>query len=185
MYSEVLTHVCQFSHICCLLTQQSANSFSTIWWVAGSGHVRLDLTRVRSMVISEEHSAPLASFLSLCTKATVQVWLVLCQAITIMVHGMHCQISPLNILPFCGTAFHAIFTVTPNLGALTKKCRKSLPLLLIKLLDERTISALQYVNTEQSVRQKCTVANIIVRFVHCGWTPSHNHNNMNQFRDNC
>jgi len=124
------------------------------------------------MVISEEHSAPLASFPSLRTKPTVQVWLVLCQAITIMVHGMHCQTSPLYILPFCGTAFHAIFTVTPNLGALTnnsKKCRESLLLLVIKLLDERTISALQHVNTEQSAWQNCAVANITVRFVHCSW----------------
>ena len=156
--------------------------------MAGSGHARLDLTRVRSMVISEEHSAPLASFPSLCTQPTVQVWLVLCQAITITVHGMHWQTSPLYILPFCGTAFHAIFTVTPNLGALTnnsKKCRKSLLLLVIKLLDERMISALQHVNTEQSAWQNCAVANITVRFVHCGWTPSHNHNNMNQFHDNC
>jgi len=121
--------------------------------VAGSGHARLDLTRVRSMVTSEKHSAPLASFLSLCTQPTVQVWLVLCQVITIMVHGMHCHTSPLYILPFCGTAFHAIFTVTPNLGALKDnsiKCRKSLLLLVIKLLDECMISALQHVNTEQS-----------------------------------
>ena len=156
--------------------------------MAGSGHARLDLTRVRSMVISEEHSAPLASFPTLCTKPTVQVWLVLCQASTIMVHGMHWQTLPLYILPFCGTAFHAIFTVTPNLGALTnnsKKFRKSLLLLVIKLLDERTISALQHVNTEQSAWQNCAVANITVTFVHCGWTPSHNHNNMNQFHDNC
>ena len=47
-----------------------------------------------------------------------------------------------------GPAFHAVFMVTPNFGALTnnsKKCRKSLLLLVIKLLDERVISALQHV----------------------------------------